>query len=121
MDGRLIRDLFTGEVKEVPFETDGQRTVIAAIGPPGGAIDKSGNFWRAKGWSGLALGVHPKQAKEFTRQAHAAGITDVSYCPTTGRMQSSSREGRAAEAARRGRYDDCPGDVECRYASLLGK
>lgn len=115
-----MRHWLTGEWVEVPYETDGTRTVVAVVEPTGGTVTKTGNHWRAKGWQGLSLGVHPHQAEAFTAAAHSAGITDVHYDKQTGALCSSSREHRAAEAARRGRYDADGGSVETKYAAAIG-
>lgn len=117
MEKRLRRNFLTGEWEEVDFESDSGVSRYR-IGPK--AEKRVGSHWH-KGHYSWSCGVHPADAKRLTKAARQAGIHDVEYCEKTGRMISYSRNGRAAEMARRGWWDGDGGDLETRYASILGK
>lgn len=77
-------------------------------------MPKSGNHWRANGHRSKAIAVNPQQADQFTREAQRAGV-DGHYDRQTGEFVAHSRDGRAREIARRGKFDADGGYYEDKY------
>lgn len=102
--GRLVRDWFSGEVTEVPFEGHG-RQIIARTSVPDAPQKTYHTAW-SRPHRSKALRVHPDQAPRFTEAARAAGIIGASYCPQTGDLVTESRAARKFEMARRGYHDN---------------
>ena len=93
--GRFVRDLFTGELKEVPYETENGRMIIGHIEPE----IRTGGVWSRPHVSST-LAIHPSQVKKFNEAAKAANTG--AYYREDGKMVSESRGILNRELARRG-------------------
>lgn len=108
------RDLFTGELVEVPSDGGGRR-IIARTSIPEGAIDPSrrkGSAW-GRVWRGQSLGVHPDQAAEFSQAAKDAGTG--AWYDEKGRVCADSEAALQREFGRRGYYDRNAGSRDQSY------
>ena len=98
MPNKIIRDLYTGELKEVPFEGSG---TIARISPPGGTGRRtSGAGWPMISWSAATDPRNVKSEQEILKQH---GVT-TEYTPT-GEPIFLSRSHRKRHCEALGLYD----------------
>lgn len=98
----LKRNFITGELE--PYEEAGERSSTVYEGTA--EVNSCSAICSKRPHVSTTGAVNPEQANRMTAAARRAGITGVTYCPSTGNLISTSREARRREAKRRGLYDN---------------
>lgn len=98
MANRIRRNIFTGELEEVPYELENGRAVIARESGPSDET-RTGSAW-SRPHRSTSLAIHPSQVEAFNEAAKAAGTG--AYYDKNGTMVSESRGILNRELARRG-------------------
>jgi hypothetical protein len=101
---RIIRDIFTGELKEVESGRGGRQIIARTTVPEHmeAANRRTGSAW-ARTFRGQSLAVHPDQAAAFSEAAQEAGTG--AWYDEKGHLCADSEGALQREMGRRGFYD----------------